>query len=122
MNLFVDVGLHLPDQYFLGVILVGNTGDNYPPSAGGGPRDRPGWAKNGSFMVFRELDQLVPEFHKFLWNNPVQLEIPGWSPARLRRKGAELRGAQFVGRWPNGKLLISCQFKIWQYWLICKKS
>lgn len=38
-----------------GEILVGETGDSVT---------RPAWAKDGSFLVFRQLKQLVPEFNK----------------------------------------------------------
>ncbi|KAJ7925324.1 hypothetical protein B0H13DRAFT_2314532 [Mycena leptocephala] len=39
---------------------------------------RPAWARDGSFLVFRQLKQLVPEFNKFLTDNPhiVRTGIP----------------------------------------------
>ncbi|KAF7348508.1 DyP-type peroxidase [Mycena venus] len=46
-----------------GSILVGETGDTVTT--------RPAWAKDGSFLVFRQLQQLVPEFNKFLTDNPI---------------------------------------------------
>ncbi|KAG9105889.1 hypothetical protein FRC07_009069 [Ceratobasidium sp. 392] len=69
-----------------GVIVVGHKGDEI---------QRPKWAFEGSFMVFRELKQMVPEFHQFLKDNPVP-EIPD------RDKGSELQGARFFGRFKNG--------------------
>ncbi|KDQ59140.1 hypothetical protein JAAARDRAFT_57097 [Jaapia argillacea MUCL 33604] len=71
-----------------GVILVGEDGDSVT--------GRPTWAKDGSFLVFRRLAQLVPEFNQFLADNPIVL--PGLSP----EQGSELLGARLVGRWKSG--------------------
>lgn len=71
-----------------GVILVGRDGD---PT-----KTRPDWSLDGSFLAFRFLPQLVPEFNKFLEANP----IPGVLPPS---KGSELLGARLVGRWKSGK-------------------
>ena len=49
------------------------------------------WARNGSFMVFRRLEQLVPEFHRFIAAHAAALEI-----------GADLLGARLFGRWQSG--------------------
>jgi deferrochelatase/peroxidase EfeB len=49
---------------------------------------RPAWAKDGSFLVFRQLKQLVPEFNKTLVDNPIN-----GSP--------ELTGARIIGRWKS---------------------
>jgi deferrochelatase/peroxidase EfeB len=56
---------------------------------------RPAWAKDGSFLVFRQLKQLVPEFNKFLADNPIV--EPGLTP----EQGSELLGARMVGRWKS---------------------
>ncbi|TDL16646.1 Dyp-type peroxidase [Rickenella mellea] len=72
-----------------GIIIVGATGDPNLSS-------RPSWAVNGSFLVYRQLNQLVPEFSKFLVDNPIH-EV-GLPPA----EGSELLGARFVGRWKSG--------------------
>ncbi|KAL5503918.1 DYP1 [Sanghuangporus vaninii] len=81
---------HLPGQIVVppGVIITGVTdGDSVA---------RPAWAKNGSFLVYRQLQQLVPEFNKFLHDNPVVVDgLP-------RDKGSELLGARFFGRWKSG--------------------
>jgi len=71
-----------------GVILVGRDGD---PVAKRDP-----WMVDGSCLAFRFLFQLVPEFHKFLNNNPVNM--PGLSP----QEGSDLLGARLVGRWESG--------------------
>ncbi|KAG8796496.1 hypothetical protein FRC12_021129 [Ceratobasidium sp. 428] len=71
-----------------GIILLGAEKD---PVA-----SRPSWAVDGSFLVFRQLAQLVPEFHDFLDNNPIVL--PGLDP----KHGSELLGARLVGRWKSG--------------------
>jgi len=72
-----------------GVIVVGQTGD--PNLAA-----RPSWAKNGSFLAYRQLNQLVPEFDKFLHDNPINV------PGLPRDQGSELLGARLVGRWKSG--------------------
>ncbi|KAJ7614838.1 dye-decolorizing peroxidase precursor [Roridomyces roridus] len=70
-----------------GEILLGEANDNIT---------RPAWAKDGSFLVFRQLQQLVPEFHKYLTDNPIV------EPHLTRAQGADLLGARMVGRWPSG--------------------
>jgi len=52
---------------------------------------------DGSFLAFRFLFQLVPEFNKFLKDNA--LKVPGLTP----EQGSELLGARLVGRWKSGK-------------------
>jgi len=66
----------------LGRVLVGQEGDLVK---------RPGWAKDGSFLCFRQLKQRVPEFDKFL-------------EYTAKRDGVdkELLGARLVGRWKSG--------------------
>ncbi|QRW15530.1 Dyp-type peroxidase family [Rhizoctonia solani] len=80
----------LPGQLVVspGVIICGRLAD---PVA-----DRPEWATDGSFLAFRKLQQLVPEFRDFLLKNPLQETYPD------RRKGSELLGAKLFGRWPSG--------------------
>ncbi|KAJ7098359.1 dye-decolorizing peroxidase precursor [Mycena epipterygia] len=69
-----------------GQILLGEQGDG----------TRPDWAKDGSFLAFRQLKQLVPEFNKFLTDNPIN--EPGLTP----QQGSDLLGARMVGRWKSG--------------------
>ncbi|KAJ7593098.1 fungal peroxidase [Mycena floridula] len=63
-----------------GHILLGEAGDV----------TRPAWAQDGSFLVFRQLKQLVPEFNSFLTANTPSDMTP------------ELLGARMVGRWKSG--------------------
>jgi Dyp-type peroxidase family len=49
------------------------------------------WARNGSFMVFRRLEQQVPEFRRFVVAQAARLGIE-----------AELLAARMVGRWRSG--------------------
>ncbi|KAJ7885114.1 fungal peroxidase [Mycena olivaceomarginata] len=81
----------LPGQAVVptGEILVGENGD-------AGIDNRPSWAKDGSFLVFRQLQQLVPEFNKFLTDNPIR------APALTPKQGSELLGARMIGRWKSG--------------------
>ncbi|KAK0468764.1 peroxidase TAP [Armillaria novae-zelandiae] len=78
-----------PKPVRAGAILAGEDGDSRAAT-------RPGWAKDGSFLVFRYLFQLVPEFDDFLKRHPII--APGLSP----EDGSELMGARMVGRWKSG--------------------
>lgn len=69
-----------------GLILLGEDGDTI---------SRPSWAKGGSFLAFRQLKQLVPEFNKFLVDNAIKEH--GLTTAQ----GADLLGARMVGRWKS---------------------
>jgi Dyp-type peroxidase family len=70
------------------VILLGRDGDSQQA-------ERPGWAKDGSFLAFRFLSQLVPEFNRFLELNAPRVNDPAVDTA-------ELLGARFTGRWKSG--------------------
>ncbi|KAL0069159.1 dye-decolorizing heme-containing peroxidase [Marasmius tenuissimus] len=70
-----------------GVILLGEEGDNVP---------RPAWAKSGSFLCWRQLEQLVPEFHKYL--NETAPDVKGLS----RDDAVHLFGSRMNGRWKSG--------------------
>ena len=49
------------------------------------------WLRNGSYMVFRRLEQKVPEFRRFVADRAARL---GMEP--------ELLGARLFGRWKSG--------------------
>jgi len=53
------------------------------------------WARNGSYMVFRRLEQLVPEFRRFVAAQAASL---GMYP--------DLLASRMVGRWPSGAPLV----------------
>nr|UQK85149.1 dye decolorizing peroxidase [uncultured fungus] len=76
-----------------GVILMGNDLGDISP---GKVPTHPDWTKDGSFLVFRKLAQLVPEFNDFLAKNPIVL--PGLTP----EAGSEFLGARMMGRWKSG--------------------
>ncbi|KAK1229831.1 dye-decolorizing heme-containing peroxidase [Marasmius sp. AFHP31] len=78
-----------PGQFIAkpGVILLGEEGDNVP---------RPAWAKSGSFLAWRQLEQLVPEFHKYL--NETAPDVEGLS----RDDAVHLFGSRMNGRWKSG--------------------
>lgn len=71
----------------------------YPGQDPNKPFEKPGpepamphaWMRDGSYMVFRRLNQRVPEFHAFL---DAQAAALGTDPALL--------GARMVGRWQSG--------------------
>ncbi|KAI0908723.1 hypothetical protein F4823DRAFT_625352 [Ustulina deusta] len=85
-----------------GVILLGREGDDGLVVPGQAPQHvtRPSWALDGSFLAFRYLKQLVPEFDAFLEANPLKGVPP--QPAPGDPTGAELLGARLVGRWKSG--------------------
>ena len=60
----------------------------YPGQAGPPPL---AWMNNGSFMVFRRLNQLVPEFSSYILSEAGRLEV---DPVLL--------GARLLGRWKSG--------------------
>ncbi|KAK0199294.1 peroxidase TAP [Desarmillaria ectypa] len=78
-----------PKPVRAGALLTGEDGDLRAVT-------RPGWAKDGSFLVFRYLFQLVPEFDDFLEKHPII------APGLSHEDGSELRGARMVGRWKSG--------------------
>ncbi|KAF8636263.1 hypothetical protein AX16_011033 [Volvariella volvacea WC 439] len=74
----------------IGVIVMGYDGDADKDK-------RPAWAKDGSFMVTRKLDNLVPEFDDFLL-----LHGPRIFPNLPPNDAAAKLGARLFGRWKNG--------------------
>jgi Dyp-type peroxidase family len=88
-----DQGLPGQDLLWPGEFVLGYPGQD--------PRDpvKPGpiaplpapWAKNGSYMVFRRLEQRVPEFRAFVAAQAARLGIY-----------SELLAARMVGRWRSG--------------------
>ncbi|KAF9265671.1 fungal peroxidase [Marasmius fiardii PR-910] len=83
-----------PGQIMLdpGAILLGEKND---PILSQG-KTRPTWAKDGSFLAFRQLRQLVPEFDDFVSQNA--LKVPGLTV----QENTDLFGARMVGRWKSG--------------------
>ncbi|KAI0338774.1 peroxidase TAP [Trametopsis cervina] len=81
----------LPGQTIVlpGVILTGRLGDLTL---------RPLWAVDGSFLAFRKLQQLVPEFNKYTLDNAIQNKAGNLTV----QQGAEYLGARMVGRWKSG--------------------
>ncbi|KAJ8093938.1 dye-decolorizing heme-containing peroxidase [Marasmius tenuissimus] len=78
-----------PGQFVVkpGVILMGEEGDKVR---------RPGWAKSGSFLAWRQLEQLVPEFHRYL--NDTAPDVKGLN----RDEAIHLFGSRMTGRWKSG--------------------
>lgn len=87
-----------------GVILNGRTGDTVA---------RPSWALDGSFLAFRDLKQLVPEFDAFLEANALPVTTKAPAPFTTPT-GAELLGARLVGRWKSGMQLTIPLFPVFR--------
>jgi len=63
-------------------------------------------------MVFRKLEQDVPEFNAYLKENGKRWKE--FTPPGLQLtdgEGADLWGARMVGRWPSGAPLATCPYK-----------
>ncbi|KAH7884111.1 DyP-type peroxidase [Phlebopus sp. FC_14] len=86
-----------------GVLLLGRTGDETA---------RPDWAKNGSFLAYRQLKQLVPEFKEFLTQAALGLlPIGRFSDEKRLEKMAAYIGARLMGRWTSGCPVVLTPFK-----------
>jgi Dyp-type peroxidase family len=88
-----DQGLPGQDLIWPGEFVFGYPGQhpNDPSKAGPPPHMAAPWLRNGSYMVFRRLEQKVPEFRKFVAERAAGL---GMDP--------ELLAARMVGRWKSG--------------------
>jgi Dyp-type peroxidase family len=83
-----------PGHFVLGYPF-GDRNDGTPQEAV--PLERP-WFKNGSFLVFRRLNQNVARFAAFLTAEADRLsKLPGFQGLTTQHLGALL-----VGRWPSG--------------------
>jgi Dyp-type peroxidase family len=84
-----------PGQNLLwpGEFVFGYPGQHpeHPTREGPAPEMGAPWMRNGSFMVFRRLEQKVPEFRRFVAQQAARLGID-----------RELLAARMVGRWRSG--------------------
>ncbi len=79
----------------MGLIVMGYDGDE-------DRHNRPPWAVDGSFLVFRKLKSLVPEFNDF-----VRREGQKIFPNLTADKAADRFGARLFGRWKSGMTIIT---------------
>jgi Dyp-type peroxidase family len=88
-----DQGLPGQDLIWPGEFVFGYPGQHSkdPHKEGPEPQMAAPWMRNGSYMVFRRLEQKVPEFWRFVRGQAARL---GMDP--------ELLGARMVGRWKSG--------------------
>ncbi len=86
-------GLAGQDLLWPGEFVFGYPGQHPddPVKPGQPPPMAAPWMKNGSFMVFRRLEQKVPEFRRFVAERAARLGID-----------RELLAARMVGRWKSG--------------------
>jgi Dyp-type peroxidase family len=86
-------GLPGQDLIWPGEFVFGYPGQHPedPVKAGPPPETAAPWMRNGSYMVFRRLEQKVPEFRRFVRERAARL---GMDP--------ELLAARMVGRWKSG--------------------
>jgi Dyp-type peroxidase family len=57
--------------------------------------------ENGSYLVFRQIEQHVEKFWKFLHENSVEDGVS-------EHERAIKLGAKMIGRWPDGESLVTC--------------
>jgi Dyp-type peroxidase family len=88
-----DQGLPGQDLIWPGEFVFGYPGQDPsdPVKQGPPPHMAAPWLRNGSYMVFRRLEQKVPEFRSFVADRAARL---GMEP--------ELLGARLFGRWKSG--------------------
>jgi Dyp-type peroxidase family len=88
-----DQGLPGQDLLWPGEFVFGYPGQDPsdPVRRGPPPHMAAPWLRNGSYMVFRRLEQKVPEFRRFLTDHAAGL---GMEP--------DLLGARMFGRWKSG--------------------
>jgi Dyp-type peroxidase family len=88
-----DEGLPGQDLIWPGEFVFGYPGQNrnHPTREGPPPEMAATWLRNGSYMVFRRLEQKVPEFRNFVAEQARQV---GMDP--------ELLAARMLGRWKSG--------------------
>ena len=99
---FTEPGPGNPAAVDPGIIVTGYEGD---PVLG----KRESWSFDGSFLVFRWLFQLVPEFNKFLKNNALSKDGEGRD--LTTEEGSDLLGARMVGRWKSGAPIVQTPWK-----------
>ena len=88
-----DQGLPGQDLLWPGEFVFGYPGQDPsdPVRQGPPPYMAAPWLRNGSYMVFRRLEQKVPEFRRFVADHAAGL---GMEP--------DLLGARMFGRWKSG--------------------
>jgi Dyp-type peroxidase family len=86
-------GRLVQDLIWAGEFVFGYPGQDPedPVRAGKPPEMAAPWLRNGSYMVFRRLEQKVPEFRKFVAEQAARLGMD-----------RELLAARMVGRWRSG--------------------
>ncbi|KAK7681876.1 hypothetical protein QCA50_015225 [Cerrena zonata] len=89
-----------------GVILMGYKGDPVFDNTDPKVPKRPAWTKDGTFMVFRKLEQDVKGFRDYCKTNASRWK-DFWPSGTVGKdltenEGADLWGARMIGRWKSG--------------------
>lgn len=88
-----------------GVIIMGYKGDSVFDNTDPRVPKRPTWTKDGTFMVFRKLEQDVKGFRNYCETNGPRWKN-FWSPGTVGNdltddEATELWGARMIGRWKS---------------------
>ncbi|KAG6832654.1 hypothetical protein H0H93_013489, partial [Arthromyces matolae] len=91
-----------------GVIILGYPGDPAIDNPELFPVARPSWTKDGSFMVFRDLEQNVLFFEDYIEDNwrSIPAAEPGDGSYLTDDERKKLFGARMVGRFPSASISI----------------
>ena len=87
------------DLVWPGVLILGHPATSPDPLVPGLPSAAvPGWAKNGSFLVFRRLRQDVGLFWRTMKRKPRLANLPGFQGMT-----DDILASRIVGRWTSAR-------------------
>ena len=105
-----DEDLVNPGEFILGYL---NEYGSYSPSpyvnpcakanelSGMHDSDKKDLGKNGTYLVFRQIEQHVEKFWSFLYQHSKEKAV-------TQTAAAVTLGAKMIGRWPDGQPLVTC--------------
>ena len=92
------------------IITVTNVSDQITK-----PSARPLWMMDGSFLVFRKLEQDVAAFRELIQQPFRDTTSTGVNATQFGCKNADQLGAKLMGRWPSGRSQTTSHYSILLY-------